>query len=657
MRSFTVAPALRRAGGSLLVLALLTSPAGLAAGAARGQEKAASPKLSLLLSDNPEEYVPKVGLQKARSGDKPSVLWLRPNDEKPLWVFVKNVGAQARTVVVDLLDGSKGTTVATSGPHDVPGNGKETSLTLARPAAKEPGKAAPAKDEASPWVAGEGLPPQFKLRLSVAAKGEDPGEVEQVLVGILLPEHYLTATASYEAEKNRLSVTVTPKSYFTGGACPVEMVLDPATAALGPKGVFRRTLDLKADEEAELWAVSARFPDLKDKKGELSLTVDNYERAFVFPYDFGASGGKTPLKQDQAVVIRMPRQVAIPLADKYPIRFGMDNLLGLLSEKDREKGVEEDVAYETSLRLEVAENKGDKHPYFVKVLAGHRLRRVSVNPSAAGGAVAFKTEVRDWSVDVPVKGLVGKHHISVQARRGKEVVYLPNSTTPVEKEAALILDTPPEITAFGPSEEYRAKGGKKLRLKAGAPLKMVAEAAEAESGIERVVFFLGKPAPDPKQPDAFLLPDDAVKEEGKATGTKNTYAAELQGATDKPGTIDVSVLVVNGAGLKKFGTIKIELEAPAEGDANKPKGTTGKVSGTVLEGDRPQPKLAVQLLDAQGAVKGTATTDAAGKFKFEDVAPGAYRVLARKVASGRQGAANVEAVAGKEKTVEISLSR
>lgn len=670
VRLLPILATVRRAAGGLALAAALVALFGPPAPRAAAQV-GTDASLRLLISDQPDSYKEREGLQspaveeQVEGGKRVarSILWLRPNTEAPLYLYVQSKAPAPKKVAVELTDGAA--KVIASQELTVPANGT-ARVALARPAPKEPAKPMLPKEgepTAAALVAGQGLPPQFQVRLYEVGP-EARNEVERVLVGIMLPERYLRSNVNYEAATQRITATVSPTQRFTGETCSVAMSLSVPGSTLDTtklKGALQRPIVLQNGQEAVLWAEGPVFASLPGKKIEVALSVDGYDRAFVSVISLEAMGGTTtPAVQDlREATLRLAADPARPTGDRYPVRLGLDRVLGLREQPAKPNALDL-VNYEFTLQLDFGTEKADVKngeasrfdAYTTQRLAGHRFQRVSVNPSAPDGAVLFKTEVNDWTIDVPVKGIVGRHDLRAQVLRGNEAVKVSNSTSAQAKGVyqSVILDsTPPEVETFGPDRK---------RLAIGAKLPLMVKAQDGESGIEKVVFFVGRPAPDPKVPDSYVLPADAVKVEVVEESSPNVYVAQLPAPTDKPGAVDVSVLVVNKAGLRSFGTVKIELEAPPEKDKPKGGATTGKVSGRVLEGSRPQPNLTVQLLDPMNMVKGTTTTNATGEYAFKDVPPGVYRVFARKSSSKTQGVSTVEVVAGEEKKgVDVSLTR
>ena len=98
---------------------------------------------------------------------------------------------------------------------------------------------------------------------------------------------------------------------------------------------------------------------------------------------------------------------------------------------------------------------------------------------------------------------------------------------------------------------------------------MVAD--DPQSGVVKVVVFDGKPAADGKEPaEVFAAVQDPK--------TKS-WLVQLPASTDKAGTLDVTVQLVNGAGQKTNKTVKVQL-VDAKGGAGKKTGSTTVSTGT-----------------------------------------------------------------------------
>ncbi len=605
------------------------------------------------------------------TGANTAILWLRPNTELAVFPYVENPTVDQRVVRLRLLAGD-GSTVAESANATVPGKerGKPNApprvvrLTLAPPPPpKEPVAAppAPAAKEAppSPWVNGDGLPPQFRLKLEEIETDANNKVTETVLdqmaVAVLVPQWYVTATGNFAAADNRLTVTVKPKEGvfkgFKGGPCPLRLSVllpdpkggEPVLLDAPKDAVLDRPLTVGRDE-VELTVADPRLAALKGKagrEGRIVLSVDDYDHAFRFESGFEAESGLTPLTRLKEPTLRLRAPKAWAPGIDLPARVAVDDILGTLPTNEE--------ALEVTLRLDLGRltKAGEFDAIVGEDLKGHRMQRVSVNPQAAKGALGLRAESRDWDVALPTRGIVGARRLRASVP-GRERGAIPS----VEQD--VILDaTPPVITEMG-ARKRKDDPLPKVALGAGE-LTMFAAGDDPESGIDKVVFFLGKPAEDPKVKGAYKLPEGATLVRGERPDKKaDVWEAKLPVGAEKPGFVDVGVQFVNNAGLVTFGTIKVELVVPGP-VVVKP----GAIEGTVLEGDRPQPEVPVTLTDAAGVVRGTVAADkATGKFKFIDLPPGAYRVSSAKSSDSTSGTTPVQVEAGTTtKDVVIRLAR
>jgi hypothetical protein len=73
----------------------------------------------------------------------------------------------------------------------------------------------------------------------------------------------------------------------------------------------------------------------------------------------------------------------------------------------------------------------------------------------------------------------------------------------------------------------------------------------------------------------------------------------------------------------------------------------GSVTGIVMEGDRPQPDIAVELRTQEGKVVSTTRTAPDGTFAIRNVAPATYIVYVDKIASQTKGETLVTIKSGK----------
>jgi hypothetical protein len=660
-----------RLGLTLYAAAAWAGGGAFGSGAALAQEN--KPKQRLFVSDNPKQNT-RPGQFIFTAGEKGKhVLWLRPNTATPVYLYVDKPDGDKVTLDVVSADDSPLAGGTLSVAVDKAGV-QRYALPVPQPPKDGAGKPPPPAE-----FAGAGLAPQLKVRLLEGQK-----EIESVRVGVFVPAHYVGAVARYEGKGKPLVVTVEAKDeFFAGGPCPVELTLevpDGDTGRFTPlkvqKGVTRGVLspeqkkvELFTDDPQVIAALARQEPG---RKGRVSVTVDGYARAFQFEAAIGSETGDTTLpqiprtdpKQGNPQVAQYLHLQAAPFwpADvKYPVRLGLDNVLNPLpAAKD---GGLDPLDFDVTLLLQLGQvRQGEAVQFQVgphKKLPGHRSQRVLLNPAGPAGAAVLTTAVKDWDVELDTAGSYDGFEVRVFVEKkdrdgGVRRIPVLNSRGTVGDDLAVyapvVLDaSPPEIDEFGSAAK---------KLLRGAPLPLAAKGDDPQSKIREVIFFDGKPVADPKQPDVYRRPPDAVFAVGKPVDEgRTTWEAELPVPTDKKGAVYVSVEFVNQAGLKKIDTIKVELvDPPAAAPGAAAKG--GSIEGTVRVGDRPQPKVPVVLLDAAGAARDKATTDAKGVYAFKDVPAGSYRVTASKGAENVRGETTVQVKDGDKKTgVDIKLTR
>jgi hypothetical protein len=379
------------------------------------------------------------------------------------------------------------------------------------------------------------------------------------------------------------------------------------------------------------------------------LTVDGYERAFLFNATFPPSGTPTfpTLITNVGMRLDAPRYANPEVP--YHVGVEVDNArpdywprLDILT-----RVVNEDDKLETQAR-ELAEFRGDR-----------RLRMLFA-PGGPEGGLLFQPEMQDWGTDLDLSAVHGRTTLRLRMldRAGKEVRFRNNEAsrpagaedlvTEIQKDV-MLDSTPPENMRFVDLPEKAVRGKAQL---------VTATAEDPESGIRGAVFFLGKSLPGGK------IPEGALQAVGRPfVPTPNLWAAELQVARDQRAPLDVSVQFTNGAGLTRTVTATLDvIDPPPEPPAAALKAS---IAGTVVEGDRPQVGLPVELRDGTGRViLATGKTGEGGTFLFKDLNPGLYRVVSMKTASNTQGMTPraalppIDLKAGEQlKGVEIKLYR
>jgi hypothetical protein len=654
-------PRLSGQGGPAPYAILLAAAATLAAAPARAADPPTPP--TLLVSSTPDE---------PREGQAKKVVRLRPNVAgQRVYLWVNNPGEDDVKVSVALRGpaprGTGHKEVLRSKPVTVKA-GKTESVAFDGPAPP----AAPAGQPPAPaGLELTGLPSAYELVLLDGEGKEVPKSARRV--ELMQPSDYVDVpTVVFDGNTRTLRVSVTAGKDFAGPEALVELVVSPKDIPgliddPDKDGTYERNLTAPGDK-VELIARNLRFDERKQgttANGLVSVTVDGYERAFLFRTTFRLDGGANRGDRISGPVVGLHWPRYQPPGPACHVRLDVDNA-------------------PPDSTVELALKHGEEGQAFakddLKLLRAPREQHVWVAP--AEGGLAFETRVRDWGTDMDSRGLYKEHALRVRLlKQGGAPVEIfdardldearPAATKSIDVPVTFDA-TPADIKSFGVQLTKQEKGQPVSfvatrdtpkadnQMLPGAPLRLVLKAADPESGIKKVVFFLGKPAADPKTPGTLNVPDMVPTVPGKPDDRDpTTWRAELQPPPTDPkgGAVTISAQVTNGAGQNSFGTIEIKLVPPP---APPPPGPPPKpsIEGTVVDtAGRGQPKLPVTLIDSQNIVRDTQTTDASGKFVFKNVPPGAYRVSSRKTANNTSGSTAVEVAEGEKKTgVEIKLS-
>jgi hypothetical protein len=455
---------------------------------------------------------------------------------------------------------------------------------------------------------------------------------------IASPDSYARATAKYypgeEKKKigSRFEVTVTldPKFLFFGPACRVDLDLRPERIErLIPQKQGRFGGSLASDKQKLiLEATNLTFEGGKNTNGFVYLTVDGYRRAYVYDVNFYITGteGTVPGVTQRLVRLAVPRY-AQP-SDQFPVTIEADGI----SRRGRER-----------LRLGVLseDKKGEGDVFtYLPDFTEPRSERLRFAEGPRGGTLVFHPEVKDWSTTLDLSGIVGptKLQLLVVDEKGEPQDVrdgnLPGTTLikkAVVQEIVLDDSPPDQLVLDATRPAYR---GKNLAVRALA--------ADAQSGIASVLFYLGKPIPDGK------LPPDTVRALGKPGKKPDLWVAELPVAADQKSPLPVSVLVTNRAGLSATKGIVVNVEdAPP---------TSATISGQLFEEETPVGNLPVGLLNAKNKAVQVVRAGPDGKFTFTEVEKGVYRLYSRRPTTGAKGLSKPLTIAkGNEQLTDIEL--
>ena len=544
---------------------------------------------------------------------------LRPNVEIPYFVFVKNTADADKTFEVKLLNADDSSEITKSAPTPVAA-GTTVPVKLLPPMPPPDPKSLPECPAAG-----------FKLVVADAMTKKIITS-QDFSWSVMVPSLYLNPSVTYVGEKNRLDVKIEAKNAFVGPPCKTNLVLFPdqipgLVVTAEKEGAYSDSVTAK--KAAHLSAQNLTFREGPVRtNGLVYLTVDGYERAFIFTVTFDktatAEGSATQLKETR-VNLRAARYT-VPDA-KFPLKLEIDNAPD--STHSIELGFDR-AGTKSPTDLETQKNIGDRAQQ-VGYLAGK------------DGAIAFKATVSEWTPTLDLSEVFGTREVQVRLldRGGSELSCGKDSEgkdiTAVKSQITVDNTPPKDVQIVGAPAEHSL----------GKPLALKAKGRDPESGIKEILFFFGKLDKDgnpPKEVQKIVAPFKPG-EKGEAEAS-----VSLVLPADKKDFIEISAEFVNGAGKSSFATVTIPLVAGSTG----PKG--GTVAGTVMEGDRPQ-DLEVNLFDDKGVKKLTVKANEKGEYKFENVEPGSYTVSCAKSASRTKAAKQVKVEAGKTSTAALVLFR
>jgi hypothetical protein len=566
------------------------------------------------------------------------VLELRPNAalEQAFYVFVNNPTLDDKEFVVKLRATDGGPDLTT--PVTVSVKAKQVAVV---PFGQKPvttgGSANEVKADVKPTLQtlapikdAQGNP-KYGVQLVLTEKRE--GKEEEIEkralpIGILTPSQYTEfADAKYDEAAGQVTVRLKARSEFSGPPCPVRLVLAPdRIPGMVPDsgtGAISQRLE-KAGDEQTLTKRDLKFKDTPRGKGYGSITVDGYERAFVFEITLGQGGTSTPrLVGEDETTVRLYADRFIKPSEKYPVRVEVDN--------PRSPNLTVEIGLDR-------DGDGAYSPGEIVKLAGPRERHVQFRTDA--DRLIFKVDVTDVHTQLDVADMTGEHGLRVRLLNNDRVEdFLDKHSRKRES-----LDEKVTVTTAKPKNvklDAKVEGGK---------IRVVAQ-ADDETELTGAKFFLGKPI---MGKDGKEAPADAV-DGTQSSDNKSIWTGKLDLPADPKATAEISVELTNAVKMKAFETGTVVLAGAGPGDT-KP----GKIKVKVTENGRTQHMLEVVLRDAKNAEKDKKSkADDDGNYVFEDLPPGSYKVTTYKRATGRGGSLSLKVEAGKtaEDEIELKLMR
>lgn len=558
--------------------------------------------------------------------------FLRPNVEQELYTYLLvDDPSKKPTVIVQFKAGG----VEISSPP-IKVEAKLTQVLWPRP--EEAAKDAPK------------IPQQWMKPIEIRLKVDNKLSSEVIKLDIRRPVTYLDCTSQKAAtDTNRLVFEVgakkrTGKSYDDAQIvaaelpCPVELVLDPdripGLASANRKGVWRGNVTPVNREENDSLYLSADDVRLRSSRvpGVVTLSADGFDRAFRYRL----------LSSGEALQINALTQETI-LRINAPSVADPSKPVPMTVEADSVSAPENKTLILDALTLAKG---GEKHYNRLAEFSGDRDIRWSCAGGGRHGGLLLKPDVKDWSSKRDLSGFEGKVTLRLRLldKKTNEVVKVVDpdkedwSNTVNEVTKTIVLDTtPPEIISFEPVPPGAVRG---------KPFVVRAKGLDAESGLRDVVFFLGK------LPPSADLPKDLIVVHGERRQGKedesSTWTAQLTAFSDVRNPLEVSVRFTNNVGLSTTRSISLEVANPPPPPPGGVAVKRASIAGVVMEGDRPQKGLVVELQDAAGKTLLTKETAADGTFLFPDLLPGGYRVASAKPASKTRG------VAGDPKPITVA---
>lgn len=561
-----------------------------------------------------------------------SSLRLRPvAGRQPYYLYVRNTTPKPRTVLVQIKIKDA---VVKNGEAKVavpPNSVRPVNFQLANLLAPVPGAAPAAPALPVPTATATPLPELDAPLRFVVLDAERPTEVldEKVIdAGIASPREYVQITGAQfsppsaaNGGKNRLEVRLKPLGTLAGPPCRVQLVLPPERIPgfLSAKdGSFSGVLPTDGTELI-LYANAIRLDEGSPPEGHFHLNVDGLERAYIFRCTFARQGEPTTPREDTRPAIRLKADLFSRPVPKYPVRLEVDNPppgSNLELMLTRIAG----GAFETDL---------------IQKSPQPRYYHLGFSPQSLDGSLQFDASIQDVTLSLNASGVEGKREL-----RGYLLDRDGNEVETAKLDVTFDASIPDRVRFVNPPMEA---------LK-GALLNLTARGSDDESGISKVIFFVGP------QPADGKLPPTVPQVEGQPNADRSEWSAPLPLTPDRRGPTEISVQFINGVGLSAFATTKVNL---LDGDK---KPGPGRIVGVVKEGMNPQADMEVILAPTEAKTpqekeKATKTTKTKpdGSYVFEDVAPGKYTITCTKLISGRSAAETVEVAADQTVTAPLSL--
>jgi Carboxypeptidase regulatory-like domain len=623
---------------------------GIGSGMARGQ---AVNKMVVAFSTEPDKVAGNL-----------ADLEMRPNYGQTLYLFITNNSANTRETDITITDGDGKKTYATT-KQSIKEAGRvgPVRITFAKPPATPPPAGAPAVPPMPmPMPMGPPVPPgielaskydnkkfrsEFSLKVHVEYVDNEMKTIKEdttYSISVRQPTDYVKKEkVAYRNKKdvgNQLTLDFKSEAFPGGPACPVELVFPPQTGLnvgrLG-EGVYKRTLT--ADPKpVRLYSKNLPYIGTTGTKARVYVNIDGVPRAYVYRPNLYT---ETEVGKEETIVDPQDKpEIRFMEAAKLEVAETIYSRPGIVPIR-----VEADAAPQGAIiQLKVRRKPGDEVVDTI-VKEGVRQDQIWFEPAGPDGSMLITTKVGDWVIPLDVRDYRGRYELLAQLIDPADK-DAPDDKKPSMPATLIVDDTRPEIRSITVQPENLKKVNPPEHVRT-VPLPVEIRAVDPESGIAKVVVFLGKAPPDGK------LPETAV-EATLPKGGGDVWLAQLPLPMGAKGLQEVTAVVVNNVGILEVSSQKVQLIEPPLG---------GTIRGTVsmTPGGKVLNGVTVKLLDGEGKEKASATTDEKknGVFEMKDVPPGTYKVVAGKPDSGvgTKGAETVTVKAGEVSKVRITLGR
>ena len=494
----------------------------------------------------------------------------------------------------------------------------------------------------------------------------------------LQPPDYFDAQVEFNRDVQQIEVTLQPKDFSGDGRRdlivpgldqnPVTIRWEnPPQVATGPRK-FSHTLSGKPGEprEASLYAPV----DPNTSEYQLHVTVDNYPRAFLFHVNCDTGAVQEVMKDLNEVKIESLQShgfSSIYVRGEASVKNGPTDPMNprttySLDDRPATFPAPANAPIEVQLRADArteafldqqraVDRSGQAEAIEVRFANGrterlYRERNVKTQFAieAKTGRMVLDTTVRDHVIELDTQGLQG----TMAPLVANLIVHDSSSTDRKHDQIDVILDgDPPEIEKF-----YATK----KTFDVGAPIRVIAEVKDPDhapwgfSGIEKVELGVDMGEPNSQLEKTEVLaelpgaPKDSQLIWRRDITITEKQLSDLQKAQLANGK-HVSVTLLARATDIAGRTSQIEstaiLLAPAKPEAIADPNPTAPISGTLRLGRLLPLKATVTL---EGDPIGTKQTKVgrSGKFSFEKIPPGKYKLTAKGIFQNRERTGTLE---------------